>query len=891
MSNASTGYGGGLYVRAGSLVTMTNSSVQQHLLPSAFDGRGAAMYLYDATVTLSNTQVLSNTTQNLGGGARLFGASRLDVLGGSVFRDNKALGGVGGAIAATNSADINANHAIFQSNTTSSHGGAIYLDSGTLDFSGAWDVRFNQAGGNGGAIACTGAADIDFNVTSGLFPTFLSGNQANGSGGAIYVSNTDNIQLYGTSRFPLTMSANTAGAHGGALYANSAAFFDVYGDIRLTGNTSSGNGGMAFLGGGARIWLDDYINILPQVLDNTAANGGAIYASDSPRVECDGAIFGKDNDGNQALSGSGGALYLSGSTLTADNCTFSSNQALGGNGGGIAAITSTVRIDTDYLPPVETTSRDSQPENPEAPQATGCDPRARQCSSLYDNTAGSNGGAVYSNGSALIVNNTYLHRNTAQRGGAIYQAGASATGVISNTLVYSNTSTLAFGAGIRAAGGAMTILHATLANNTGGAGYSPGSVQSYIYNTIIWGNSDAAYGSLTDTQCNIDQGGTAGPATNPLFSAPGGGENYRLQYSSPAIDACTSGLPTDLLNISRPQMSQYDMGAFEMTEPVYVEIAHLSPFASDPGTAVTITQDSYPLLIDFSFADSTGYLEIPSGDSLIEVWSAGASAPAISATVSLTPTLEYSLVAAGDGSRQPLELLQLLDNSTLPPPGKFHLRVGHLMPFETGSAPADLRLQDGAPVLTGLSYGDVSGFIPLDAGVYDLKITTPGGAITLVDPLPVSFAEGQVVTVFAVGDGSNQPLGVFAWNAGEPGALLPLAAYGVSLSPASAAQQGAPGETVTYTLHITNTGDTPVDFAITSTSTWSVAVPSSIVIAPGGSAQVEAQVTIPASATDGESDAATITVTAKDYPSASAQSTLTTTAVQPRVYLPIVINN
>jgi hypothetical protein len=333
------------------------------------------------------------------------------------------------------------------------------------------------------------------------------------------------------------------------------------------------------------------------------------------------------------------------------------------------------------------------------------------------------------------------------------------------------------------------------------------------------------------------------------------------------------------------------MGAFEMPEPVYVEIAHLSPFASDPGTAVTITQDSYPLLIDFSFADSTGYLEIPSGASLIEVWPAGASAPAITATVNLTPTLEFSLVASGDGTRQPLELLQFVDNSTLPAPGKFHLRAGQLMPFETGSAPADLRLQDGTPVLTGLSYGDVSGFIPLDAGVYDLKITTPGGAITLVDPLPVSFAQGQVVTVIAVGDGSNQPLGVFAWNAGEPGALLPLAEYGVSLAPTTDAKSGSPGETLIYTLQITNTGDTSVDFAITSTSTWSVFIPiSSTLIAPGASAPVEIHVTIPAGATDGESDAATITVTAKDYPSASAQAVLTTTAARRGVYLPIVMN-
>jgi predicted outer membrane repeat protein len=73
----------------------------------------------------------------------MFGTSMLNILGGSAFINNKALGGVGGAIAATNTPDINVRDATFQSNSSSSHGGAIYMDAGTLDFDGTWDVRFN----------------------------------------------------------------------------------------------------------------------------------------------------------------------------------------------------------------------------------------------------------------------------------------------------------------------------------------------------------------------------------------------------------------------------------------------------------------------------------------------------------------------------------------------------------------------------------------------------------------------------------------------------------------------------------------------------------------------------------------------------------------------------
>lgn len=109
----------------------------------------------------------------------------------------------------------------------------------------------------------------------------------------------------------------------------------------------------------------------------------------------------------------------------------------------------------------------------------------------------------------------------------------------------------------------MTLTHVTAANNVGGAGFSPGSAQSYVYNTIIWGNDVGAFGALTASSCNIDQGGTAGPATNPLFIAAGAGEDYHLSLSSPARDACTSGLPRDLDNTARPYSAQFDIGAYE----------------------------------------------------------------------------------------------------------------------------------------------------------------------------------------------------------------------------------------------------------------------------------------------------------------------------------------
>ena len=117
----------------------------------------------------------------------------------------------------------------------------------------------------------------------------------------------------------------------------------------------------------------------------------------------------------------------------------------------------------------------------------------------------------------------------------------------------------------------MTIRHATLAHNTGGAGFSPGTPTASVYNSIIWGNTVAAFGALADAACNIDQGGTAGPANNPRFLAPADGV-FWPGLGSPAINACTTGLANDLVGTARPIGTFYDLGAYEVLPPLTLPI-------------------------------------------------------------------------------------------------------------------------------------------------------------------------------------------------------------------------------------------------------------------------------------------------------------------------------
>lgn len=211
------------------------------------------------------------------------------------------------------------------------------------------------------------------------------------------------------------------------------------------------------------------------------------------------------------------------------------------------------------------------------------------------------------------------------------------------------------------------------------------------------------------------------------------------------------------------------------TPPARVQVAHLAPFAPGSGTSVTVRVGSAATLSDVAFGDSTGYIDVPAGPTTINVIPTGSTTVAIAATRELVGGRAYTAIATGDGSRQPLALQVLEDRPPVPRMGEFLLRLGHLAPFASGAAvKADVRLQNGTPLLQNITFGDVTEFLELAAGAYDLVITAPGGSPILIDPLPATFTAGQIRSVFAVGNGLDQPLGAFALPLGTPGSLLPL---------------------------------------------------------------------------------------------------------------------
>ncbi len=275
-----------------------------------------------------------------------------------------------------------------------------------------------------------------------------------------------------------------------------------------------------------------------------------------------------------------------------------------------------------------------------------------------------------------------------------------------------------------------------------------------------------------------------------------------------------------------------------------LQLAHLAPFAMDPGTAVTITVNGFDVLTDVEFGDSTGYLPVPSGSAQVQIFVGASTTPAISTTVVLTTATKYTAIAVGGANGWPLDLKLLTDDDTPPPTGYAKVRVGQLAPFAAGLLDTfvDVRLQDGTILADDVPYGLIGGYTPLPAGTYDLKITSADGSTTLIDVMPMDLNSGDIVSLFAVGDGSNQPLGGFALPQGFPGALLPLAAglQFAHLAPFAM----APGMALTITLNSTDVL-TNVAFA---DSTGYLPVPAGnnqVQIFAGASATPAISVTVP----------------------------------------------
>jgi len=334
-------------------------------------------------------------------------------INGSTFDGNKATtsgGGRGGAIYVKDGSDLYISYhyedgfeadepSIFTNNAANDCGGAIFLEADAFAQIYYTGFNSNTSGLHGGAIYYSNAKahdkkhifDADFapmlksSIEGGYELCWFASNTAKSNGGAIYVNAGDLSLSYAE------FTENEAGNNGGALYINSSA--------KVSGTCYDGMPEGFF-------YNEETLSVTLKFDGNSAKNGGAVYTNSACETLKVASIF-----TNNSATTSGGALYNAndkivlgsvyneqtsiGPDTSRYSAYFSGNSAT--NGGAIYNAVNDITSEFVY---------------------------ADETIEFYDNSA-TNGGAIYNNATASednYLSNVIFDSNSATSGGAIYGA-------------------------------------------------------------------------------------------------------------------------------------------------------------------------------------------------------------------------------------------------------------------------------------------------------------------------------------------------------------------------------------------------------------------------------------------------------------------------------------
>ncbi|MEM8859305.1 MAG: DUF4397 domain-containing protein, partial [Chloroflexota bacterium] len=216
-----------------------------------------------------------------------------------------------------------------------------------------------------------------------------------------------------------------------------------------------------------------------------------------------------------------------------------------------------------------------------------------------------------------------------------------------------------------------------------------------------------------------------------------------------------------------------NQGEFVPLNSSRLYVAHLAPFANTvAGTAVTLEIDG-DAVSDFStYGDSTGYLTLSSGSHNVEIMLSDTTVA--SQDVDLTAGEDYTLIFTGSNSTLGFSPLAVDDNQTQPNEDSVHLRVGNAAPFVSGAAFAALDFADQtSSIQQNVGFGSIGPvYISRPAGEIDLSISLADSSDPVIDPRPITFTNGDIVTLIAAGGDTAFDKSVFVIENGQKGYFL-----------------------------------------------------------------------------------------------------------------------
>ena len=185
----------------------------------------------------------------------------------------------------------------------------------------------------------------------------------------------------------------------------------------------------------------------------------------------------------------------------------------------------------------------------------------------------------------------------------------------------------------------------------------------------------------------------------------------------------------------------------------YIRVLHASPNA--PG--VDIYVNNVLTARDVTYKEFTQYVPLVGGLYNIKAYPTGTSVnPVIDTNINIPPSSIFTIAVTGMLADIALTLVQE------PPikrnPSDTHIRIAHLSP---NTPHVDITLPNGTKLFSDVEYKEVTDYILIRPGVYDLQARLAGTNNIILSVPNTNLRSGNIYTVYIVGlQNGNPPLQV-----------------------------------------------------------------------------------------------------------------------------------
>ncbi|MEM9773888.1 MAG: DUF4397 domain-containing protein [Chloroflexota bacterium] len=222
--------------------------------------------------------------------------------------------------------------------------------------------------------------------------------------------------------------------------------------------------------------------------------------------------------------------------------------------------------------------------------------------------------------------------------------------------------------------------------------------------------------------------------------------------------------------------SSYASGLLDVDAETGVRIGHFAPLTADD-SPIRVEFNGTSVVDNFIYGWSTVRMFYPPGEYEVAVYEAGEEGVLLAEeTFTLEADKKYTLMLIGNGVEQPTGLTLVNDTPLYAEESSAAIAFGHFAPLsgELSGTAIDIREDTGIIVRDDIQYGefDASNIDQLTKTTTSYIVTSASGVLTFVDLQTFGYNQGDLQSLFLVGDGRNKPIRAYMYVNDGPGGFM-----------------------------------------------------------------------------------------------------------------------